>query len=177
MAVLRFRVYWEEDEMVYRDVEIRHKQNFLQLLHIALQSFEFDTKHQATFYRSNDYWQRGREISIEKYDKEYKAPPLIMSDTVISTEINDPSQKFILEYDFAKHWTFHVQLIKITKEEDPTQVYPNVCRKEGLGPQQYGTKSLLGEKFNEIEEKYDLSETQDGFGEEGEGVEANKEEE
>jgi hypothetical protein len=33
---------------------------------------------------------------------------------------------------------------------------------------QYGTKGLLGKNFADIEEKYDLSEATDGFGEEGE---------
>jgi len=33
---------------------------------------------------------------------------------------------------------------------------------------QYGTKGLLGPNFTDIEEKYDLTEAQDGFGEEGE---------
>ena len=32
----------------------------------------------------------------------------------------------------------------------------------------YGTKGLLGPNFTDIEEKYDLTEAQDGFGEEGE---------
>ena len=30
MAILRFRVYLEEDDSVYRDVAIRHKQHFKQ---------------------------------------------------------------------------------------------------------------------------------------------------
>jgi hypothetical protein len=46
--------------------------------------------------------------------------------------------------------------------------YPLVSRVEGVGPMQYGTKGLLGEKFADIEEKYDLNEGADGFGEEGE---------
>jgi hypothetical protein len=33
---------------------------------------------------------------------------------------------------------------------------------------QYGSKGLLGKQFADIEEKYDLSEATDGFGEEGE---------
>jgi hypothetical protein len=37
-------------------------------LHLSiLKAFEFDNKHGATFYRSNDNWQRGREISLEVY--------------------------------------------------------------------------------------------------------------
>ena len=31
MAVLKFRIYFEEDDSVYRDVVIRHKQNFFDL--------------------------------------------------------------------------------------------------------------------------------------------------
>ncbi|HYK47166.1 MAG TPA: hypothetical protein VEV83_18450, partial [Parafilimonas sp.] len=41
-------------------------------------------------------------------------------------------------------------------------------RVEGIGPQQYGTRSLLGKKFVDIEEKYELPQTSEGFGEEGE---------
>jgi hypothetical protein len=36
---------------------------------------------------------------------------------------------------------------------------------------QYGTKGLLGKTFADIEEKYDLSEAKEGFGEEGEDAE------
>jgi hypothetical protein len=108
MAILRFRVYLEEDDSVYRDVVIRHTQNFYELHEVILKAFEFDSKHQATFCRSNDNWQRGREISLEKYGRTYKAPPLLMKDTTIGSEIKDPNQKFIYVYDFAKNWTFLV---------------------------------------------------------------------
>jgi len=50
-----------------------------------------------------------------------------------------------------------------------------VSRIEGVGPMQYGTKGLLGPNFTDIEEKYDLTEAQDGFGEEGEDAHASEE--
>ncbi|MBS1735436.1 MAG: hypothetical protein JSS98_02405, partial [Bacteroidetes bacterium] len=109
MAILKFRVYWEEDDSVYRDITIMHTQTFLELYQIILKCFEFDNKHAATFFRSNDHWQRGKEISLEKYDKEYKVAPLIMADTIIGSEIKDPNQKFIFLYDFHKNWTFLVE--------------------------------------------------------------------
>ena len=95
MAILKFRVYFEEDESVYRDVAIRHTQTFQDLHETILKSYEFDNKHKATFFRSNDHWQRGREISLEKYDKEYRVAPLLMQDTTIGSEIRDPNQRFI----------------------------------------------------------------------------------
>lgn len=169
MAILKFRVYFEEDDSVYRDVAIRHTQTFFELHEALLKAFEFDTKHGATFYRSNDNWQRGREISLEVYSKPYKAPPLLMKETTIGSEIKDTNQKFIYVYDFNKNWTFLVELINVSKEENPKLSYPAMVRKEGIPPSQYGTKSLLGERFADVEEKYDLSKGTEGFGVEGEG--------
>ena len=171
MAILKFRVYFEEDESVYRDVAIRHTQTFKDLHDIILKSYEFDNKHKATFFRSNDHWLRGREISLEAYDKEYKAPPLIMGDTTIGSEIRDPNQRFIYLYDFNKNWGFLVELINVSKEENPKLSYPAVVRTEGIAPSQYGTKGLLGEKFADIEEKYDLTQVGEGFGEKDESGE------
>lgn len=164
MAILKFRIYLEEDESVYRDVVIRHTQSFQDLHETILKSYEFDNKHKATFFRSNDHWQRGREISLEKYDKEYKVEPLLMNETTIGSEIKNPNQRFIYNYDFNKNWSFLVELINVSKEENPKISYPTMVRTEGIAPSQYGTKGLLGPKFADIEEKYDLTQVAgDGF--------------
>ena len=178
MAILKFRVYYEEDESIYRDVAIRHTQSFRDLHESILKAYEFDSKHKATFFRSNDHWQRGREISLEKYEKEYRAEPLLMSDTTIGSEIRDPNQKFIYLYDFNKNWSFLVELINVSKEENSRVSYPATVRVEGIAPSQYGTKGLLGEKFADVEEKYDLSQVGEGFAEKDEqGEDVNLEEE
>src|SRR5215471_7972954 len=169
MAVLKFRVYFEEDDSIYRDVAVKHTQSFLLLHQVILKAYEFDNKHAATFYRSNDNWQRGREISLAKYDKTYKVAPLLMEETTIGSEIRDPNQKFIFVYDFAKNWTFLVELINVSKEENSKLDYPVTVKTEGIAPSQYGTKGLVGDKLAEMEEKYDLEAGTEGFGEEGEG--------
>jgi len=173
MAFLKFRIYWEEDDAIYRDVVVKHTQNFTKLNDIILKAFEFDQKHDATFFRSNDIWKRGREISKAVYEKEYIAPPLLMEETTIGSEIIDTNQHFIFLYDFVKSWTFLIELIQVIKnaEADMSLEYPIISRIEGVGPMQYGTKGLLGKTFADIEEKYDLSEAKEGFGEEGEDAE------
>ena len=128
MAVLKFRIYFEEDDAVYRDIVVKHKQTFFDLHITILKAYEFDSKHAATFYRSNDNWQRGREISLDKYDKEYVAQPLLMAETIIGNEIKDTNQKFVYVYDFAKNWTFLVELINVSKEESSRISYPSVFR-------------------------------------------------
>ena len=170
MAILKFRISWEEDDAIYRDVMVKHSQHFTDLHHIILKAFEFDEKHDATFFRSNEKWQRGREISKAVYEKNYVVPPLMMDEVLIGSEILNTNQQFVYLYDFAKSWTFLIQLIQVIKNADADMElnYPMVSRIEGVGPMQYGTKGLLGPNFTDIEEKYDLTEAQDGFGEEGE---------
>ena len=50
MAILKFRIYFEEDDSVYRDVAVKHTQSFVELHTIILKAFEFDNKHAATFF-------------------------------------------------------------------------------------------------------------------------------
>ena len=164
MAVLKFRIYFEEDDSIYRDVVIKHTQTFLQLHQVILKAYEFDNKHQATFYRSNDNWQRGREISLAQYDKPDKVAPLLMENTAIGTEIKDPNQKFVFVYDFVKNWSFLVELISVSKEESSKIDYPAMIKSEGIAPSQYGTKGMAGDKLTEMEEKYDLKAGTEGFG-------------
>jgi Fe-S-cluster formation regulator IscX/YfhJ len=178
MAILKFRIAWEEDDAIYRDIMVKHSQHFTDLHQIILKAFEFDEKHDATFFRSNEKWQRGREISKAVYEKNYVVPPLMMDEVLIGSEIINTNQQFVYLYDFAKSWTFLIQLIQVIKNVDADMElnYPLVSRVEGVGPMQYGTKGLLGPNFTDIEEKYDLTEAQDGFGEEGEDAHASDEE-
>lgn len=172
MAILRFRVYWEDDDQTYRDIELQTGQTFLEFHQCILKAFEFDGKHPATFFESNDRWDRqGRQFSSEVMVNKKDAPALSMAKTPVSALITVPDQKFIYVYDPAKKWTFLVELIGVSKEETYRRVYPFILRKEGLAPAQYGIKGVSVDKIMEIEEKYDLGadEMAEGFGNEGEG--------
>jgi len=93
---------------------------------------------------------------------------LLMKDTTVGSEIKNPGQKFIYNYDFNKNWSFLVELINVSKEENAKLSYPATIRTEGIAPSQYGTKGLLGEKFADVEEKYDLTQGTEGFAEKDE---------
>jgi len=166
MTVLRFRVYWEDDDQTYRDIELLGNQTFLDFHKIINTAFEFDGKHAASFYESNDKWAYGRELSSEVLVNKKDAPALSMLKTPVSALIATPDQKFIYVYDPVKKWTFMAELIGVSKEETSRRVYPFILRKEGIAPAQYGIKGVNPDKIMEIEEKYDLGaeEMAEGFG-------------
>ena len=178
MAVLRFRVFWEDDDQTYRDIELLGNQTFLDFHKCILLAYEFDGKHPASLYESNDKWTYGREISSEVLVNKKDAPALSMLKTPVSALVTNPDQKFIYVYDPAKKWTFMAELIGVSKEETARRVYPFILRKEGIAPAQYGIKGVNPDKIMEIEEKYDLGadEMAEGFGNEGEGREESSEE-
>jgi hypothetical protein len=168
MPLLKFRVYWEEDDLIYRDIELVSSQNFLDLHLAILKAYDFDTKHSALFFESNDKWARFRVLSSEVLSNKKDAPALSMVKTPVSALVAVPDQKFIYEYDPEKKWTFLVELIGVSNEVDDMKIYPLCSRKEGMAPSQYklggGTGLLM-----EIEEKYDLGadEMAEGYGNEG----------
>jgi hypothetical protein len=171
MTVLRFRVYWEEDDQTYRDIELLGSHTFMDFHTAITKAFEFDGKHPASFYESNDKWDYGREISSEVLVNKKDAPALSMLKTPVTALLANPDQKFMYVYDPVKKWTFMVELIGVAKEETFKRVYPFLLRKEGIAPAQYGIKGVNPDKIMEIEEKYDLGaeEMAEGFGNEGEG--------
>lgn len=177
MAVYKFRVAWEEDDNIYRDIELVSGQNFTQFKDVILKAFEFDNKHSASFFESNDKWHRNREISSEVTSNKKGADKLSMDKTPVPALVDHPDKKFVFTYDPAKQWTFLVSLIGITANEDYTITYPNVFRKEGIAPPQSGIKGISTEKMMEIEEKYDLGKEamDEGFGDEGEDSDTQEE--
>lgn len=102
MTTLRFRIFWEEDDQTYRDIEILGNQTFLDLHNAILKAFEFDGKHPASFYESDDKWSYGRELSSEVMVNKKGAPALSMLKTPISALVSLPDQKFMYVYDPAK---------------------------------------------------------------------------
>ena len=176
MSVFRFRVHWEEDDLIYRDVEILSSQTFLELHQAVLKAYDFDSKHAGSFFESNDRWQRtGREMSSEVATNKKDAPALSMARTPVGALVTIPDQHFIYEYDRVKQWAFLLALVGIEREPDPNKAYPWTVRREGIAPQQYGAAGLAAmanERAMETVEAYDATgEDRDaaGFGSEGEG--------
>ncbi|MDI9357670.1 MAG: hypothetical protein QM528_01850 [Phycisphaerales bacterium] len=144
-SVLKFRIYYEEDESVHRDIIISPHHNFFDLHLAILKAYNFDTKEKATFYRSNQQWEEGKQISLSDYssnesDDIINTPAvLMMKETTIDSEIIETDQRFIYVYDFNKNFTFLIELIDIIKnypisEKSPLPVVLNFV---GDPPLQY----------------------------------------
>jgi len=121
MPGLKFRVLLdsEKNEEIFRDILISDTDNFESFYKAITKSFNFSGKEIASFYVSNDSWDKGHEL------------PSVMSSAKIKDFITEPDQKFILVYDFIKMWIFLVELIGYDRNEPET---PEMILAVGTAP-------------------------------------------
>ena len=66
MGALKFRVLLdtEQESEIFRDIIIDEDDNFESLYNAIISSFRFQGDQMASFYISNDNWDKGHEISL-----------------------------------------------------------------------------------------------------------------
>ncbi len=136
MSVYRFKVYFEDDENVFREIEIKAAQTF-EDLHKAIQkAINFDDAHPASFFISNDTWRKGKEIKLLRDKKSEVRKELWMHEAKIAPFVEDPHQKIIYEFDPQNAgWTIFLELMKILPDSPVS--YPRVNKSVGNPPPQY----------------------------------------
>ncbi|HWY12875.1 MAG TPA: hypothetical protein VN026_16185 [Bacteroidia bacterium] len=150
MAVYRFRVIIEDNDDVYRDIDIKSVQTFEELHNTIQDAFKFDKKHAASFFVSDDYWRKGLEITLRKEDlpltpEEIRLkvePKKLMSETKIAKLIETPHQRFVYVFDENVQWNFLLEMMKITTE-DAKAKYPLISKSIGTAPKQYKQLNII----------------------------------
>lgn len=164
MAVYRFRVAFEDYEDVYRDIDMPAKGTFLDLHRQIHKTTGYNPEVPSSFYVSNDQWKKGTEIAHLPAERKKEAGVLIMEDIRLSKFIEDPHQKFYYIYNFDRPYDFHVELIKILKEEEGKE-YPSVFRSVGQAPKLAPAANFpLSEDLEDEDEDYIEEELAEQYG-------------
>ncbi|PJB14623.1 MAG: hypothetical protein CO118_07650, partial [Flavobacteriales bacterium CG_4_9_14_3_um_filter_32_8] len=89
MNIYKFRVTIEDnsDKVIFRDIEIKSTQTFEDFHQIILKAFNFDNSQMASFYVSDEDWNKAQEIALfdMQLTEEEGLKVLIMSETEINT--------------------------------------------------------------------------------------------
>lgn len=155
MSVYRFKICLEENEDIYRDIDIKAAQTFEDFHQIIQQAFKFDAKHAASFFVSDDYWRKGVEITLRKEDlpldeeeiRKKVEPKKLMATTKILKYVEQPHQRFVYVFDPEVQWTFLIEMLRIV-EDNPKTNYPLVIRSHGNAPKQYKQSNLAKEELS-----------------------------
>ena len=167
MAIYRFKISFEDYDEVIREIDMPSNSTF-EDFHLAIQQANaYPADVSASFYKSNDQWRKGEEITFMPSPTKAAQGIRLMKDAKLNQHINDPHQKFYYTYNFERPVYFHVQLIKIMKE-DPALSYPHLFRSIGAAPKLVNTgqqaegntqESETFELFNEMD--YESNDAED----------------
>lgn len=141
MAIYRFRVTFEDYEDVFREIDMPSKGTFLDLHQQIQHSIGYEVDRPSSFYVSNDQWKKGAEIAYLPNERKERNGVLLMESIRLSKFIDDPHQKFYYVYNFERPYDFHVELVKILKEEEG-KTYPALFKKEGEAPKNLSAANL-----------------------------------
>jgi hypothetical protein len=130
MQNLKFRVVLDNEEDIFRDIVIPDGLAFLHLYNAIIDAFEFSGEELASFYVSNDNWDKGREIALMDMGSEPGTPEDMVTLEMARTKIADfasiVGDKFVLVYDFLNMWCFYVEVVEndvVTDVELPAVVF------------------------------------------------------
>lgn len=170
--IYRFKVWFEEDEDIFRVIDITPASTFLSFHNIIIDSIGFKKEVPSAFYCSDDNWRKGKEVSLADNTK------ALMENSKLKDFVNDPHQKFIYITDFTEMWTLNIELQSIQNDVKGIS-YPFVSKTSGKAPKQNEGvgrfKTVDENEFDEIANKLvskhapliDVDFDEEGFGEEG----------
>jgi len=150
--IYRFRIILDNDteEDIFRDIEIRQTDTLEDLHNTITQSFGFDGSEMASFYRSDDEWNQGEEISLFDLSEGLDTVKL-MSATSIESITDIDHTKLIYVYDFFSMWTFLVELGEIVEEAEGAD-YPNLMYVHCQIPTEASVKEFIAESIDDFDE-------------------------
>jgi hypothetical protein len=170
MPGLKFRVLLDSDknEEIFRDILISDLDNFESFYQSIMKSFNFKGDQMASFYVSNDQWDKGHEISLMdmSYDDDsIDSPSAVMKTAIIKDFLEEPDQKFILVYDFMRMWIFLVELIGFDRNEPKT---PELLLSVGNPPKEESREEIdeqlfVGDEIDEDEDELGFNDFDDDY--------------
>ena len=168
MPGLKFRILLDTkiNEEIFHDILISDEEDFETFFQTIIKSFEFKGDQMASFYVSNETWDKGEEISLLDLSEGEESQVQIMKDTKVRDHLSDPDQKFILVYDFLKMWIFLIELIGV---QEDTPDAPQLVLSVGTNPKEDSKElsddfQMISESMDDMEEDdFGFNDFEDGF--------------
>jgi hypothetical protein len=108
MKLYRFTAFSKESEDFEMQI-VAHENILFSEMHQAIQvALEYDPLQMASFFLSNDDWDKEQEIALISMDE--KSEILLMDETKLGDKIDQEGQKIIYLYDFFSERSFYIHV-------------------------------------------------------------------
>ena len=131
MEILQLRVVLDHDQQVFRDIEMEPGGTMDEIHEAILVAFQLDNDQMASFYESDEQWNKGAEIGLMDMGTS-EEPIAIMSQTDIPDDLNQ-GDRYLYVYDFLNLKIFYVECMGKTSVVDGVD-YPRIAMTFGEMP-------------------------------------------
>ena len=130
--VYHFLILSGEDDDFVREILIAADSSFLDFHHAIQESVDYDKSQLASFFVSDDEWDKGQEITLMMMDE--TADSELMADVTLHDVVKEVKDRLIYTFDFFGNRGFFVELLSISNERELKE--PALVRSEQDAPQQ-----------------------------------------
>jgi len=139
---ISLRLISGEDEDFLREIEISGNATFLDLHVFIQQLLHFDEGQMASFFITDDDWQKNKEITLFDMAMDESGDSFVMSDTKLKDLIAQNKQRLLYVFDFFNERNIFIEVFDISEENCNE---PQCIRATGDAPEQIDLNDLLGE--------------------------------
>ena len=138
--IFHFLLLCDESESFVLEIQLHGENTFLDFHHAIQSAIQFDNNYLASFWRTDDNWNKLSEVTLIDMDREGR---LLMEDLNINDWCRRKGQKFLYIFDYFTERSLFVKLMNIHNTDSDLSAFPKVVKAEGERPLQL----RIGEKY------------------------------
>ncbi len=142
--IYTFRFISNEEESFVLDVNINHDQTFEQLHDIIQEKLDYDPSQLASFFVSNELWEKLEEITLLDMDGNQIN---IMEQATIEQFFSKKGERVLYIFDYFSERLLFGSITRIIDSESPIPL-PSVSKLEGTIPVQTRLDNLFETDFD-----------------------------
>ena len=121
--VYKLRIVADTEEDIFADVYVEKNTPFISLHQFITEAFKLNNMEMASFYLSNDQWDKGEEITLfpMQIDDE-QTNSKSMEETTLNEIFNQGIQKILYLHDFLNMNIFYIEIIESKQLDNKVDV-------------------------------------------------------
>lgn len=157
MNAYKFRVLLDtENQDIFRDIVVQKEASMETFFNAIMNAFGFNGDQMASFYKSNENWDKGFEITLmDMQIDEDSEPVAIMANHEVMEIVTEDEQKLILVYDFMSMWIFLLELVGEEDSNEESKVVLSVGAAPNENSKELDENQLFeGDAFSSDDDEY-----------------------
>lgn len=161
----KIRAVADTEDDIFIDILIPIENSFLSLHELIVEAFNLNKMEMASFYLSNEEWDKGEEITLFKMEAEEGFEgPRSMEESTIEAIFNKGYSKILYLHDFLNLNIFYIEILESTQVDGVSQA--QITHKLGTyKPKEFSAEltlesETLKDPVQDIMDEYD----EDDFG-------------